>query len=555
MKKKLVTVLLTCSMVTSLLCACGEEEESSRKKDRDKTETVDEEDEGKKKDEDKRVEKAEKQSVLEGTEWEEEPWTYDPWTGTSVAVTLPTPELTPEPEPGPWPVEPEPIPEPEPTSEPPVEPIEAIDVTPVIYIDPVTGKPYDFGGMEIIVRDWWSNPDTEPMNIYEEAREEYIDWLEATYNFSIKQMAISDWSSTPKDFVDYVITGGDDFNYVFVLREDPATSAALKQGLMYDLSTLDCLDFTEEKFQRNKAHEQYSYGDAFYGVYTDYAEPRTGIYFNKRVLEEAGIDPESIYDMQADGSWTWNKWTEIMEAVQRDVDNDGVIDVYGFDTNYSLVINAAVYSNDAEYVGMEGGKYVYKLEDEATIEALEWTNDCLANYALKTPSNVQWDYYKEAFLNGKCAFMVEDAYCGEDDGWLTWDMQDEVGFVAFPKGPRAEDYTNVSICNPAVIPSCYDAEKAWKIAFAYDLFTEEVPGFEGYVDMSRYTNGIFDNRALDETLPLMMDKSIVAYHGMVPNLDIYGPFLWKFTNTGVVVSDLIENVRASYQTWIDEANR
>ena len=545
MKKKLVTVLLTCSMITSLLCACAETEESSGKRDRDKTETVDDEEteeKDKKKEEPQRVEKAEKAPVLEGTEWEEEPWTYDPWTGTSVEIAQVIPE----------PVTPV---EPEPTIEPPVELIEVEHGATVIYIDPATGKPYDLGGMEIIVRDWWSYPDAEPRNEYEEARAEYIDWLECTYNFTIKQMAISDWASTPMDFVDYVITGGDDINYVFVLREDPATSAAMKQGLMYDLSTLDCLDFSKQKFQRNKAHEQYSYGDATYAMYTDYAEPRTGIYFNKRLLEEAGFDPEFIYELQATGTWTWDAWMEIMSLVQRDVDGDGIIDIYGFDTNYSLAINAAVYSNNSEYVGMEDGKYVYKLEDAATVEALEWINDCIANYARKTPTDVQWDYYKEAFVNGECAFMVEDAYCGATGGWLTWEMEDEVGFVAFPKGPWAQDYANVSVCNPAAIPACYDLDRAWKIAFAYTMYTEDVPGYVNYVDMYQYDNGIFDDRAIDETLPMMMNKSVVAYYGMVPNLDIYGSFLWKFTNTGVDVSALIENVRGAYQAWIDEANR
>jgi hypothetical protein len=138
---------------------------------------------------------------------------------------------------------------------------------------------------------------------------------------------------------------------------------------------------------------------------------------------------------------------------------------------------------------------------------------------------------------------------------MSWDMTDEVGFVMFPKGPQADDYVNLSICNPAAIPACYDTERAWKIAFAYNLYTDAVPGFENYVDMSQFDYGVFDDRAVDETLTMMMDKSVVAYHGMVPNLDIYGPFLWKFTNAGVVVSDLIENVRATYQTWIEEANR
>ena len=67
------------------------------------------------------------------------------------------------------------------------------------------GNVYDLGGMEIIIRDWWSGGvEVEPTNAYEEAREEYHDWLEETYNFTIKEMAISDWGSVPDDFAEYV---------------------------------------------------------------------------------------------------------------------------------------------------------------------------------------------------------------------------------------------------------------------------------------------------------------------------------------------------------------
>ena len=112
------------------------------------------------------------------------------------------------------------------------------------------------------------------------------DWLEETYNFTLKQTAISDWGSTPQDFVDYVTTGGDDNNYVFVLRNDPAIVSGMANGLMYDLSTLDCLDFSSQKFQANKTHEMYSKGDAIYCMFAGPSEARTGVFFNKRLLEK-----------------------------------------------------------------------------------------------------------------------------------------------------------------------------------------------------------------------------------------------------------------------------
>ena len=48
------------------------------------------------------------------------------------------------------------------------------------------GNVYDLGGMEVIIRDWWSSGDEpEPQNAYDEARKEYLDWIQSTYNFTI----------------------------------------------------------------------------------------------------------------------------------------------------------------------------------------------------------------------------------------------------------------------------------------------------------------------------------------------------------------------------------
>ena len=54
------------------------------------------------------------------------------------------------------------------------------------------------------------------------------------------------------------------------------------------------------KFTINKCHEQFTLGGGVYAMYAGASEARSGVYFNKQVLKDAGIDPESIYDMQAD---------------------------------------------------------------------------------------------------------------------------------------------------------------------------------------------------------------------------------------------------------------
>ena len=416
------------------------------------------------------------------------------------------------------------------------------------------GDPIDLGGMDIVIRDWWSGDPAEPTNDYEEARDEYREWIQETYNFTISQQAISDWTSTPADFVDYATTGGDE-NYIWILRDDPAITSALSSGLMYDLATLDCLDFSLPKFQRNKLHEQYAKGDSIYAMYAGYSEPRTGVYFNKRLLNDAGIDPETIYDMQADGTWTWDAFEEMMAAVQRDIDNDGVIDIYGLTLNEGNMTTIAVFSNNGSYIGKNDDGYFYNLESPETLEALEWTVDMFTKYALPDPEGAEWDYYKEAFINGQAAFMVEDEYAGTPGNFLQ-DMEDEVGFVMFPKGPQRDDYINVWSNNPVAIPACYDADKAWKLAFAWNLYTDQPAGYEDYMDLSNAAAGIFDMRAIDETIPMMMDEDhgTVAYHGLIPNLSLGEQFVWNIA-PGSVVSEQVEAIRDTWKAYVDEANK
>lgn len=414
------------------------------------------------------------------------------------------------------------------------------------------GEVYDLGGMDIIIRNWWSGDPAEPTNDFEEARDAYREWIQETYNFTLKEQAISDWSSTPADFVEYATTGGDE-NYIFILRDDPAVTSAMSSGLMTDLSQLDCLDFTDKKFAKNRLHEQYSVGDKILCMYAGDPEPRTGVFFNKRLLQEAGIDPDSLYDMQENMEWNWDKFEELMSQVQRDVNNDGVIDVYGLTLNNSYLTNAAVWSNGGEYVGQENGKYVYKLENPETLEALEWAVSILDNYSLPTPEGAEWDFYKEAYTNGEAAFMVEDPYVAQSGGFL-YEMEDDFGFLCFPMGRNATDYTNCFTNNPVAIPACYDEDKAWKLAFAYDLWTADIPGYEDYEGWKAgYYNGFRDTESVDLSLARMVNNGMITYDGIIPNLSRGSDLTYNIV-PGCVVSEKVESIRDAWKSYIAEAN-
>ncbi len=419
------------------------------------------------------------------------------------------------------------------------------------------GNPVDLGGMEIIIRDWWSDPDynyrTNPTTPFEEERAEYVDWAEKTYNFTIKETYISDWGSTPEDYINYVMAGGDDKNYLWVVRSSLEISNAMQMGLMYDLSTLDCLDFSKKLFTSNKVNEQYGYKGSVFAMSAGLPEPGNGLFINKDLLKEAGVDINEIYDAQKNGTWDWNMFTSVMDKVQKDTDGDGVNDIWGFTGNTGGHTRDFVLSNGGALVGKESGVYTNGLNDPKTVEGMEFSKRLLKDYYMPRPIDhatgdiVPWDFYKTEFVNGTVAFCYEGAYAARGTYYFE-DADFDIGFVMIPKGPSGS-LVDVVSTNPVVIPACYDADKAWKLAFAYYVYY--LP-FENIQSLTSYT---VDERAQNETFSMMTDPehAIVAYDQMIPGIETGPDLLWNVSEK-VDIKSLISTVSPRWSELIDKAN-
>ena len=423
------------------------------------------------------------------------------------------------------------------------------------------GNVYDLGGIEVVIRDWWSSGERTVNSAYDEARIEYLEWAEETYNFTIKETLISGWGSMPQDFIDYATTGGDEY-YVFTWRQCGEMISSMNSGLMYDLSTLDCLDFTEDKW-RSGVHKLMSKNGGIYGMRGIEPEPRGCMYFNKRLLTEAGIDPEEIYELQREGNWTWAKFEEICEKVQRDIDNDGIIDVYAMVQQASTFHTAAVFANGGSYIGKDdSGKFFNNLESKETIDALTWSTNMQAKY-LMPQGEAEWDYFVGAFLAGKAVFFADEVYRA---GQMINNEErlDDYGMVAFPMNQdnaKVKEYVSYYNDNVYCIPACYDEEKAWKIAFAYDLYTQPIPGFEDYSAYAAGQYGNFcDTEAVEETLPILVSRGEPQHHTFVSGIDLGADILWGLGGTDAegnvaTAAEKAESLRNTWQAYIDEANK
>lgn len=433
-----------------------------------------------------------------------------------------------------------------------------------IKIDPATGKPYDLGGMVVTVVDWWSSDwhDEDPATTAEEDTKAYREWIEETYNFTINRVSATGWPGDA-DFAT-VAQSGTEENYVWTIYAGKWASA-MNSGLMYDLSTLDCLDFTAEKWNTTtmalgtksiitKDGEEKT---AIFAMRPEATEPRKGIFFNKRLLNEAGVDPESIYDMQANGTWTWAAFEELCAKLTRDTDNDGVIDRYAMMNFSSDLLPGALVSNGVGFVMVdENGKFYNAAETDAFLTAANWVEDMVKKYEMPTPEGAEWNYYKTAFKNAEVALQCnEDYFAGELS-----DMDDDYGFVMFPK-PNEETATYMwaPTDNIYCIPACYDHDTAWKIAFAFNLFTETTPGYDDpEAWKADYYKKYRDDRAVDETIAMMRgaDTQFIWYADMVPGYDLGSQYLWSVygLNPSATPIEKAEEMRATWQAYLDDAN-
>ena len=413
-----------------------------------------------------------------------------------------------------------------------------------------TEAPKDLKGTTIVIADWWTtDPNPEPTNKREEDTFRYRDEFMEKYNFTLTRQNLG----TFQEYQEIVVTSimaGDPAADIFVMHAEHI-AAPLQQGLLYPLETLENFDFTEEKWNP-QIKDMMTMDGHVYGMATGRMEPRLGIFWNKRLFEEAGLNPDLPYDLQAKDEWTWEALEEIARVTTRDTDNDGTPDVYGIASFSKDFFRGCVFSNDARFIGYKDGKFYNATSEPNFLEALEWGWSLYEkgyHHPLPDPQD-KWDWFIATFKEGKVAMQ-----CAEQYKVNTWkDMEDDWGFVIFPKGPKGEMRTAFTE-NTIVMPNNLDKDRAEDVAFAYNLYTEITPGYEEEDWQTQYYPLFRDARAVEETLPLFYEPEhgMISLLAMIPGID-YGNVTYDLDAGALSPAESVEKVMAQWAAHIAAAN-
>jgi len=432
----------------------------------------------------------------------------------------------------------------------------------------------DLKGLAVVVGDWWSGDSWEfPRN--NAAEEKTADWQEEMmekYHYTIKRATICGWgdqaetcllSITSNEPLAQVMT----FDYRFI-----GSFMAQEEPLFADVSKLGIFDFNDSKWNKYVV-ESMTVGSAIYG-FANGKEPRTGIYFNKDLIEKAlGAEwRDKPYDLQASGDWTWATFDKLCEDLLvkiGDSDGDGATDVYPLLIQNSVFAEMAMVSNGCHAIVTRNadGKYVNNCSNQEVIDDLNWAYSYYTKgYARAALEGEQsWDFFETRWQEQKCVMIAHDEYrasafiAKNDDGSRQFDF--DWGFVCFPKGPKASDYQPVARENVNAIANCPATQPVLAdIAFAYDIFTSKAPEVKDDPSAwaGAYENLFADQRSVHETLDRMINGKTEPFANpsyIVPGLYdnnnglIQAKIYYSFDSNAQTPAELL----ATYSSEIDNA--
>lgn len=414
----------------------------------------------------------------------------------------------------------------------------------------------DLGGLVITLGNWWGDYSTATSTAdagFDLARLEARRAAEERYNFRVEEVMVGEWG-VYQDIMINSILSGDPAATVF-FASIPWFAAAQAQNLFapidFDFSDRSMVPWMQPLIDAVTIQGQ------VYGFMHGYLTS-PGIFWNLRLFEEAGIDPELPFDLLMAGEWTWAAFEDLLRATTRDVDNDGTIDTWGIAASPGWVLPGFVYGNMAYYVGRnpQTGELYDGSQNPNFIEALNFSiNLYNEGLVMTTPPDGAWNWFVDAFVSGQAAMTT--GFTWHSPQFLEAGMVDQVGFVPFPMGPQATRHNMSTYYSLFGISHQY-ADRTNDIMFALSHWWATPEGFEDPDSWMVEILPTFSHpRSVEESIALFnrnQDLLVLELHRFVPNYNAPALFDDNMWESGLDAATIIEQSQLQIQAILADAN-
>ncbi|WP_337104417.1 ABC transporter substrate-binding protein [Paenibacillus sp. YIM B09110] len=320
----------------------------------------------------------------------------------------------------------------------------------------------DLGGREIRISHWWDATPVGDSEADELARER-IKKVEEKYNVKIKYLNTEYWSTSEK--LSSSVLAGDPF----------AEIVRLPDGFIWGLTNGGFLtplnDYLGNSRIAPDVIESMKFGgEDVFGLEGWYNANDSGMYYNKRIFKEAGLqDPQQLLDAD---NWNWNTMLDAAKKLTVDNNGDGKVDQYGLAGAHYIFSEQLIASNGG-LIYEEATKKA-SFDSPAAMEALNFEYELYNTHkVVKENEGNDWEDPAKYFAEGNIAMYPGGLW--EIEGRLTDKMKDEWGYVYFPKAPNATSYSD-----PLGQTAAYVIPKGVKDAEAIVKIWEELQDFDNW---------------------------------------------------------------------------
>lgn len=286
----------------------------------------------------------------------------------------------------------------------------------------------------------------------------------------------------------------------------------VQNKMLYRQNTIEGLDLQDENFNRSVV-DLGTFAGNVYGSWFGLSNNVAGLFFNQKLLDKEG--QPNVYELFDKGEWTWDNFEAICMAMTKDLNNDKVPDKYGLVGNQQIE-KLCLFSNGGSIIKKDaGGVFGEGLTDPKSLAAVTYLRKLALTDKVISPEQ-DWQKVAGVFADGDAAFLAYHVWAART--WLGDAMDDDYGFIPFPKGPDAEDYILPYMdARLMVMPKSLENPTATGIIYS-QLAKRLSKPWSDSMKQDMLDAGM-DERGV-EMFELITEKSVADYSAGVPDLSI-----------------------------------